>query len=130
MIDNYIPLLIYDYKISIQKEINTLKKNLETNPKNNTIKKSNIEKNKNNNIKTSPSKNNKNLRSSTPEIKKYKLNYKKSHLKFSNSQNNFFNPDLSKEINIDNKLRNEFQLLLGKLNNSSTKEISFTQIKK
>ena len=129
MIDNDIPLLIYDSKISTQKEINTLKKNLETNPKNNAFKKSNIEIYKKNNIKTSPSKNNKNLRSSTPEIKKYKLNYKKSHLKFSNSQNNFFNPDLSKEINIDNKLRNEFQLLLGKLNNSSTKEISFTQIK-
>ena len=33
MIDNDIPLLIYDSKISTQKEINTLKKNLETNPK-------------------------------------------------------------------------------------------------
>ena len=139
MNDNDIPLIIYDSKISSPDEILNLKKNLEINSKN----KKDINTNNNTYLrnlkKTSPPKYNyKNLRSSTPEMNKLKSNFKSKktiNKKFSNSQNNFYNPSLITEsnefdyISKPNKLRNEFQLLLGKLNNNSTKEIAFSQIK-
>ena len=143
MNDNDIPLIIYESKVSSPDEIINLKKNLEINSKNKKDIKTNINTNNYTNLKylkkTSPSKYNyKNLRSSTPEMNKLKSNFKSKKIinkKFSNSQNNFYNQSLLTEsneynyISKPNKLRNEFQLLLGKLNNNSTKEIAFSQIK-
>ena len=75
------------------------------------------------------------IRSTTPNIlqsSQLKFKNKKSFLSnFSRSLNNFYqknNLNEDEDNSIINK-RNKFQLLLGKLNDNSTKEIAYNQIK-
>ena len=132
-----------------EKEIENLKRNLKKKSK--TPNKQSTKSFNNENImkvKTNDSKKNNNysknsaynslinkIRSTTPNIlqsSQLKFKNKKSFLSnFSRSLNNFYqknNLNEDEDNSIINK-RNKFQLLLGKLNDNSTKEIAYNQIK-
>ena len=132
-----------------QKEIEDLKRNLKKKSKtpnkqstksfnnDNIMKIKTIDSKKNNNYRKSSAYNSliNKIRSTTPNIhnsSELKIKNKKGIISnFSKSLNNFYkqnNLNEDDDYSLINK-RNKFELLLGKLNENSTKEIAYNQIK-
>ena len=132
-----------------QKEIEDLKRNLKKKSKtpnkqstksfnnDNIMKIKTIDSKKNNNYRKSSAYNSliNKIRSTTPNIhnsSELKIKNKKGIISnFSKSLNNFYkqnNLNEDEDYSLINK-RNKFELLLGKLNENSTKEIAYNQIK-